>query len=196
MAVEFAGAAAAFAAIDAANAEDPTHVVWNGTPEPKAQLQGRRASVWLERLDPAAGPALQLAARAHHLRRFAIPRADYPEGRAGYLRWRRDQKVAHARALAELLRPVGIGDDVLERAGQLLRKEGLGTDPETQVYEDVVCLVFCETELDELLAKVGDEKVRAAVVKTAGKMSPAGLALAPEATPPGPGLDLLHSLLG
>ena len=35
----------------------------------------------------------------------------------------------------------------------------------------------------------------AAVVKTAGKMSPAGLALAPEATPPGPGLDLLHRLL-
>jgi len=66
----------------------------------------------------------------------------------------------------------------------------------TQVFEDVVCLVFCETELDELLARVGEEKTAAAVLKTAGKMSPAGLALAPEATPPGPGLELLLALLG
>lgn len=84
--------------------------------------------------------------------------------------------------------------DVFERAGQLVQKIGLGTDPETQVFEDVVCLVFCETELDELLAKVGEENT-AAAVKTAGKMSPAGLALAPDATPPGPGLDLLLRLL-
>jgi hypothetical protein len=84
---------------------------------------------------------------------------------------------------------------MIERAGELVRKIGLGTDPETQVFEDVVCLVFCETELDDLLAKVGPARTTAAVVKTAGKMSPAGLALALEATPPGPGRTLLTTLL-
>ncbi len=185
----------AFAVIDTANAEDPPSQPGQGATVPKARLQGERASVWLDRLAPDAPDALRIAARAHHLRRFALPRASYPDGRAGYLRWRRDQKAAHAAALVELLTPIGVPTDLIERAGQLVQKIGLGTDPETQTFEDVVCLVFCETELDELLTKVGEEKTAAAVVKTAGKMSPAGLALAPEATPPGPGLDLLHRLL-
>ena len=42
--------------------------------------------------DPAATEAQVLAARAHHLRRWVVPRTSYPEGRAGYLRWRTDQK--------------------------------------------------------------------------------------------------------
>lgn len=33
-------------------------------------------------------PALLLAARCQHLNRFATPRASYPEGKAGYLKWR------------------------------------------------------------------------------------------------------------
>ena len=186
---------APFAAIDAANDADPAVLSWHGADRPKARLQGERASVWLDRLAPDAGDALRLAARAHHVRRFALPRSSYPEGRSGYLRWRRDQKAAHAAALVELLTPLGVPDAIIARAGDLVQKVGLGTDPETQVFEDVVCLVFCETELDELLANIGEDKVRDAVIKTAGKMSPAGLALAPEAAPPGPGLDLLRTLL-
>jgi Domain of unknown function (DUF4202) len=187
---------AAFAAIDAANSEDPVSLVWEGRAIPKALLQGQRATVWLARLDPLAGAAAQLAARAHHLRRFAIPRASYPEGRPGYLKWRRDQKAAHAAALDELVRPLGISAEVIERAGDLIQRKGLGTDPETQMIEDVACLVFCETDLDELLAKLGEEKTASAIVKTANKMSAAGLALAAEATPAGPGRDLLVRLLG
>jgi Domain of unknown function (DUF4202) len=190
------GFAAAIDAIDAANSEDPVALMWAGQPVPKSMLQGQRATVWLERLDSAAGEAAHLAARAHHLRRFAIPRSSYPEGRPGYLKWRRDQKAAHAAELAELVRPLGIADDVIERAGDLIQRKGLGTDPETQLIEDVACLVFCETDLDGLLAKLGAEKTAAAIMKTANKMSPAGLALAPEATPEGPGRDLLRSLLG
>jgi hypothetical protein len=190
-----AAVADAFAAIDAANAADPVALMWAGQPVPKALLQGQRATVWLARLDPEATIAAQLAARAHHLRRFAIPRATYPEGRPGYLRWRRDQKAAHAAALADLARPLGIAEPVIERAGELIIRKGLGTDPETQLIEDVACLVFCETDLDELLAKLGEEPTAAAIIKTAAKMSSAALALAPEAAPQGPGRTLLTSLL-
>jgi hypothetical protein len=184
-----------FAALDEANDEDPARLCWAGRSVPKARLQGERATYWLGRLEPDAGPALRLAARAHHLRRFALPRSEYPEGRPGYLRWRRDQKIAHAAAVRELLAPLGADDGLLERTGALLKKDGLGTDPETQVFEDVVSIVFCETELDELLAKLGPERVTDAVVKTAGKMSPRGIGLLLEATPAGPGRDLLAALL-
>ena len=61
------------------------------------------ADLQTERLLEAPSDALRIAARAHHLRRWEVPRSSYPEGRAGYLRWRRDQKARHAREVADVL---------------------------------------------------------------------------------------------
>lgn len=190
----------AFEAIDATNDADPSQLTTgDGRRVPKARWQGERATVWLERRcadDPERpSQALELAARAHHLCRFEIPRNSYPTGRAGYLRWRRDEKRHQATRLREVLGPVGTPTEVVERAAAIVQKLELGSDPEVQRFEDVVCLVFCETELDELLERIGPDKLRAAVIKTAAKMSPAGLALLPEATPQGPGRTLVLSLL-
>lgn len=183
--------AAAFAAIDLANADDPTGFMRHGERRPLAQLQGERATHWLSVLVPDACDALRIAARAHHLRRFALPRSTYPEGRAGYLAWRRDQKRAHAAAIAELLLPIGVPSEVVERAGVIVQKIGLGADPEVQAFEDVVCLVFLETQYDELLGRSGEPLLVNALLKTMGKMSPGAIALAVDATPPGDGRDLL-----
>ena len=87
---------AAVVAIDAANAEDPNHVVVRGDDVPLALAHGRLAAEWIDRLVPDADDTLRLAARGHHLRRWELPRSSYPEGKAGYLRWRRDQKQRHA----------------------------------------------------------------------------------------------------
>ena len=95
--------ATAVSAIDSANAEDPTFVEVRGESAPLALVHGRLAAEWIERLVPDASEALRLAARAHHLRRWAVPRSSYPEGRAAYLRWRRDQKDRHAAEVAEAL---------------------------------------------------------------------------------------------
>ncbi|HUF96618.1 MAG TPA: DUF4202 domain-containing protein [Ilumatobacter sp.] len=165
---------AAFDAIDAANAGDPT--VYDG--EPLALAQGRLADGWLLALDRAASPALRLAARAHHLRRWAVPRSSYPEGRAGYLRWRRDQKKRHAAELGELLTRVGIDETTIERAQVIVAKTGLGTDPEVQVFEDAVCLTFLETQLASTAARLEPSHMLAVVVKTLAKMSDDGKALA------------------
>ena len=86
------GVAESRAAIDEANAADPRE--HDGVPLSLAQ--GRKAEEWVVRLDPDASDALRLAARAHHLRRWELSRSDYPEGRAGYLRWRRAQRERHA----------------------------------------------------------------------------------------------------
>lgn len=174
------------AAIDAANAEDPETVVFEGEEHPLQQTLGRLAAVWVDRLDPAATPVQRLAARAHHLRRWEQPRSAYPEGRAGYLRWRKAAKDRHAEDLAALLRAHGWGEDDVARAGALVRKEGLGRDPQVQVHEDAVCLAFLAVQLDAAAGLMGDEKAVAVLRRTARKMSPEALARA-EGLPYSPG---------
>lgn len=165
------GVAESRAAIDAANAADPR----SHDSEPLALAQGRRAEEWVVRLDPDASDALRLAARAHHLRRWALPRSDYPEGRAGYLRWRRAQRERHARDLAAILDEAGVDGSVSTRAAQIVAKQGLGSDPEVQTFEDAVSLTFLETELGPVLDRLDDDTKAAEIVaKTLAKMSAAG----------------------
>ncbi|MXZ52564.1 MAG: DUF4202 domain-containing protein [Acidimicrobiaceae bacterium] len=165
------GIAESRAAIDAANAADPR----SHDSEPLALTQGRRAEEWVVRLDPAASDALRLAARAHHLRRWALPRADYPEGRTGYLRWRRAQRERHARDLAAILDEARVDGSVAARATQIVTKRGLGSDPEVQTFEDAVSLTFLETELGSVLDRLDDDTKAADIVaKTLAKMSAAG----------------------
>ena len=159
------------AAIDAVNATDPR----SHEGVPLALAQGRRAEVWVARLDPEASDALRLAARAHHLRRWALPRSGYPGGRAGYLRWRRAQRERHARDLAAILDDAGVDESVSARAAQIVAKQGLGSDPEVQTFEDAVSLTFLETELNSVLDRLDDDTKAADIVaKTLAKMSPAG----------------------
>ena len=165
------GVAESRAAIDAANAADPR----SHDSEPLALAQGRRAEEWVVRLDPEASDALRLAARAHHLRRWALPRSDYPEGRTGYLRWRRAQRERHARDLAAILDEARVDGSVASRATQIVTKRGLGSDPEVQTFEDAVSLTFLETELQPVLDRLDDDTKAADIVaKTLAKMSAAG----------------------
>jgi hypothetical protein len=184
--------AEALAAIDAANDADPTRVVWQGVAVAKARLQGERASHWLARLAPDAPEAVQLAVRGHHLRRFAIPRTTYPDGRVGYLRWRAAQKAALAEAFTATLAPVGVDAATIAAAVRLAQRTGLGTDPETQLVEDAACLVFLETDLADLRARLGTDKTVEAIRKTLTKMSDRAVALAADAAPPGPALDAVR----
>ena len=146
---------------------------------PLALAQGRQAEDWVMRLDPGASAALRLAARAHHLRRWAVPRSDYPKGRAGYLRWRRAQSDRHARDLAAILDRAGVDGAVSSRASEIVAKRGLGSDPEVQIFEDAVSLAFLETELGPVIDRLDDDaKVAGIVAKTLAKMSSAGRGMA------------------
>ncbi len=170
--------ARAIAAIDAANAEDPRVITVRGEERPKDLAQGELAHAWVGRMRPDAADALLLAARAHHLRRWRWPRSTYPEGRAGYLKWRRDLHERHAGELEAILRQVGYDDDTIGRAQEFVRKRGLGHDAEVQVLEDALCLVFLETDFAELSARTEPDKMRTIVDKTLAKMSDEGKGLA------------------
>ena len=59
---------------------------------------------------PAAAPVLRLAARCQHLERWLVPRASYPEGKAGYLQWRTGLYRKQAARARELLLAAGAKD--------------------------------------------------------------------------------------
>lgn len=166
----------AVAAIDAVNAADPNRLRVAGTDRPKAQAEGELVSGWVRRLRPDASDALVLAARAHHIRRWTVPRSTYPDGRAGYLRWRRDLHELHAAEAATVLQPLGYDPATVERVQHLVRKRDLATDPDVQTLEDALCLVFLETQFGDLAARLDHAKLVGVLRKTAAKMSPAGLA--------------------
>lgn len=163
--------AAAFAAIDEANAQDPRQTEADGAQQPYELVYGWRMSARLASFAPAAPPALQLAARAQHLERWAIPRADYPMDRVGYLTWRKDQQARHARRAGEILAPLGFSSETIDRVRFLLRKKQLKRDADTQTLEDVICLVFLQDYAAEFAAQHPEDKVISILRKTWAKMS-------------------------
>jgi hypothetical protein len=167
---------AAIAAIDTANADDPTVVSVRGAAQPLALVHGTFAAEWVARLHPGADETWLLAARAHHLRRWELPRSQYPEGKAGYLRWKRDQRQRHARDIGALLSAVGYDDDTIARVQALVRRDNLATDTGSQAVEDAACLVFIETQLAEIAGKLEHDHLVEVIRKTARKMSPEALA--------------------
>lgn len=159
-------------AIDAANSQDPN--LDDGTPE--ALLYGQRMSEELSRLFPEASEELQIAARGQHVERWKLKRAEYPEGRAGYLAWRKAQGVYHADVVMGMMQDAGYGAEQIETAGRMLRKQGIKRDAEVQALEDVICFVFLKWYFAPFAAKHSPEKVQSIVEKTARKMSDDGRA--------------------
>lgn len=166
----------AIAAIDALNAEDSTLEGTGAEAVPAALAYGRRMTAWLMRLCPEASEPLRLAVRAQHIARWKIPRADYPAGRAGYLRWRGDLAEFHAATAGRILADAGYAEDTIARVGHLLRKHGLKRDAEVQALEDAACLTFLESQFDAFSRRHPDAKVIDIVRKTLAKMSDAGRA--------------------
>ena len=160
------------AAIDAANAADPEREGgW-----PAALVYGERMSQELARLSPGASEHLQIAARGQHVERWKLARSEYPEGRQGYLDWRREQGRLHGARVAGMMAEVGYPEADRERVAVMLRKEGIKRDPEVQMLEDVICFVFLKWYFAPFAAKHEPEAIEKIVVKTARKMSEEGRA--------------------
>jgi hypothetical protein len=163
----------ALALIDAANGEDPKPDPDNSE-LPAALLYGWRMSEWLGRLSETPSEALALAARAQHVRRWKVPREQYPEGRSGYLAWRTFLYGFHAEQLSAILKEVGYDPATIERAAALVAKKRLRLDAEAQRLEDVACLVFLNHEFERFSQAHPREKIIAIVQKTWSKMSESG----------------------
>ncbi|MEM7343126.1 MAG: DUF4202 domain-containing protein [Chloroflexota bacterium] len=164
--------------IDNIHAKDPTHLIVDGNVYPQSLFQARRRTYWLGQLvaDEPAEP-LKLAVRAQHLRRWEIPRSSYPQGRTGYLAWRKDLKAFHAKEAAAILQKVGYPTEIIERVETIILKKRLKLDLDVQYLEDTLCLVFLETQFSDFAQKEAD-KIGEIVRKTWRKMSERGQQLA------------------
>ena len=106
--------------------------------------------------------------------RWSVPRDSFPKDRIGYLRWRTTLYDFHADRAAEVLREVGYDDATIDRVRSLIRKQNIKSDPEMQLLEDVICMVFLENYFADFAKDHDEEKLVRILQKTWKKMSPRG----------------------
>ncbi|MBS0632133.1 MAG: DUF4202 domain-containing protein [Verrucomicrobia bacterium] len=170
--------ALARALIDAAHAADPAKTA-DG--RPAELVYADRMEAWVARVTDDAPPLLRLAARCQHLERWNVPRASFPEGKVGYLNWRRSLYTKQAERARALLLEAGLSAAEADDAATWVAKTALKTNPGTQALEDAACLVFLENEIGAFAAQHADyprEKFVDILRKTWRKMSPRAQALA------------------
>lgn len=167
----------AIALFDAANAEDPNLERADGKEWPKELLYGRRMTEMQQRYAPEASEVVRLACRAQHICRWKIPRKDYPMTPEGYQRWRTTLYKFHADLAGDLMRQAGYDDETIESMKKVVGKRGLKVNPDTQMMEDVVDLVFLEHYIVGFAAQKADyseDKWLDIIRKTWKKMSDRG----------------------
>ena len=160
--------------IDAENAQDPSQEIYQSVAYPKELLYSNRMYERLMNFYPIASEPVQIAAKAQHICRWKIARESYPMDRIGYLKWREDLKKFHSKTTAEILEKAGYSGEFIARVSFLIEKKLLKKDAETQLLEDVICLVFLEHYLDAFVYKHDREKLKNIILKTWHKMSENG----------------------
>jgi len=166
--------ACAIEAFDAYHREDPNAEIKDGIPFPSELIYVQRLTGRLNQFAPDASEAVKLAARCQHIGRWEIPRTKYPQDKKGYLQWRNEEKMRHAHIAEEILRRCGYDKETIEKVKLLLLKKELHSNADTQLLEDVVCMVFLEFYLDDFSKKHTEEKVVDILRKTIKKMSAHG----------------------
>lgn len=162
--------AKAIALFDAANGQDPNQ----DEGQPKELLYARRMSDMIGRFAPEASEVALLAVRAQHIQRWTVPRANYPLGKPGYFAWRTGLYQFHAQTAGELMRQAGYDEAMIEQVKAAVSKQGIKTNPDTQMLEDVSSLVFIEHYLlgfADQHAEYSEEKWLGIIRKTWKKMS-------------------------
>jgi hypothetical protein len=170
----------ALAAIDAAHALDPNKITSADTTIPYELHYAQKCTAYLEKRAPHAPEHLRLAIRAQHFRRWEIPRSSYPMTKPGYHSWRTFLKKRQAELVSAICLEAGYDAAFAERVGALIRKEDLRKDEETQVLEDVACLVFLDDQFEQFEKEHDEEKIVGILRKTWGKMTERGHELALE----------------
>lgn len=134
----------ALAGIDKANRVDPNNEMLSGEVLPRETIYSLHMTRWLYALEAEPSEMIQIACRAQHIERWKMPRSDYPQGRKAYYEWRQACGRMHGRRAAEIMAGCGYPPEACERVEVIVTKRELRKDPDTQLLEDVACLVFLE----------------------------------------------------
>ena len=164
--------------IDAAHSGDP-HRTADDRPAELAYADAMER--WVMQVAIEATPLLKLAARCQHLERWSVPRSTFPDGKPGYLAWRKSLYTKQSERARDLLLEAGVPTEEAASVATWVSKSGLKTNPGTQALEDAACLVFLEKEIGAFAAQHSEyprEKFVDIIRKTWRKMSPRAQELA------------------
>ena len=92
--------------------------------------------------------------------------------------WRTFLKKRQAELASQVCADNGLSEEEIERVAHLIRKEDLKSDSETQILEDVACLVFLDDQFAEFEKQHEEGKIIDIIKKTWRKMSDRGHELA------------------
>ncbi|ETF04035.1 hypothetical protein W822_02320 [Advenella kashmirensis W13003] len=165
--------AQAYAAFDAVNRTDPNTFAWQGEDWPRELFLAEKLTEWVLLLEPDASEPLQLAARCQHIGRWQIPRHDYPEGRIGYLTWRKALAHHHADMASGILRELHYDDNTIGQVQAILLKRGIKQHADVQVMENALCLVFLQYQFESFRLE-NEEKIVGIIQKSLLKMDDVG----------------------
>jgi len=182
--------------IDELNLEDPIKEIVDGQEVAKEWIYGKRMTEMLHEYDPQPSEEMQIAARGQHIRRWHIPRSDYPMDRAGYLKWRTMLKMYHGEVLSEVMEEFGYDQKAIEEVVKLVTKKKLKTDSSTQQLEDIICLVFLKYYFHDFAQQHPEDKIIHIVQKTWGKMTEKGHDMALKLPYEATDLKLIEKALG
>ena len=160
--------------IDAANKEDPNLETSEGKEWPKELLYSHRMANMIERYDANADDECKLSVYGQHIQRWKSPRSDYPMDRKGYFQWRIALYTFHAETTGALLEQADYDEAFINRVKLAISKKSLKTNPDTQLLEDVIGLVFIEHYMLAFATKhpeYDEEKWIDIIRKTWNKMS-------------------------
>jgi len=183
------------ALIDEAHALDPKKIEVDGKEIPYELHYAEKMTHYLTLRSPNASEPLRLAIRSQHFRRWEVPRDSYPMTRIGYHSWRTFLKKRQAQQASQICLDCGYSTEDAERVASIIRKEDLKSDEETQILEDVACLVFLDDQFSEFEKEHNEDKIISILRKTWGKMSEEGHALALKIPMSGRPLELIEKAL-
>lgn len=164
----------AFVLFDDYNKQDLRTIHHGGASYPIEYFYALQLHDWVKKLKPNAGETLLLASRCQHIGRWRIPRSDFPQTKAGYLAWRKKLAGFHADKAAELLKEAGYNAEEIDAVQRINLKEGIKLNPDMQVMENALCLVFLLFQYEEFLQQHEEPKVIRILQKSWGKMDEAG----------------------
>jgi hypothetical protein len=168
--------------IDKINSTDPRLDEYDGK-TPTELLYSQRMSNMLLQFKPNASDLLQMACHGQHVGRWKIPRSTFPEGKIGYLQWRKQCQVMHAETCLHIMRNECVGMFSIQEEEELkhmLCKEDIKGDALVQTTEDVAALVFLKWYFTSFCIKHVNEpdKIVDILKKTWIKMSDDGKIMA------------------
>jgi len=164
--------------IDEAHAQDPKIIHSSGKKVPYELHYAQKMSSYLEKRNPSAPDTLRLAIRAQHFKRWEVRRDSYPMNKQGYHAWRTYLKKRQAEQAEQICLDCGYSEEDANRVASMIRKDNFKKDEETQILEDVACLVFLDDQFEEFEKEHDEEKIVSILRKTWGKMSDKGHELA------------------